>query len=58
VRTFSREPTYAFQLQAFVDAVRQGAVPPTSGADCVQQMAALDAIRAAAVREPAADAGA
>jgi predicted dehydrogenase len=58
VRTFSREPTYAFQLQAFVDAVRGGVLPPTSGADPVRQMTVIDAIRACAVREHGAGDGA
>lgn len=55
--TCTRDPTYDFQLRAFVAAVRGGAAPPTSGADSVGQMAALDAIRAAsrqtAERRPA-----
>ena len=36
--------TYSHQLQAFVDAVRTGVAPPTSGEDSVAQMAALEAI--------------
>lgn len=47
-QTFTRDPTYGFQLTAFVAAVRGGAAPPTSGEDCVAQMTALDAIRAVA----------
>ena len=43
--TFTREPTYDFQLQAFVEAVRTGVAPPTSGEDSVAQMALLDQIR-------------
>jgi predicted dehydrogenase len=49
-QTFARDPTYGFQLAALVDAVRGGPAPPTSGADCVAQMTAIDAIRGAAAR--------
>ncbi|WP_309643112.1 Gfo/Idh/MocA family oxidoreductase [Phenylobacterium sp.] len=45
--TASREPTYDFQLRAFVAAVRGEAAPLTGGADAVAQMAAIDAIKAA-----------
>lgn len=45
--TFSRDPTYDFQLRAFAAAVRGGPAPATCGADSVAQMAALDAIRTA-----------
>jgi predicted dehydrogenase len=45
--TCVREPTYDFQLRTFVDAVRGGPAPVTSGADSLAQMAALDAIKAA-----------
>lgn len=45
--TVTRESTYAFQLAAFVEAVRTGKAPLTSGADTVGQMATLDAIKAA-----------
>lgn len=43
--TFTRDPTYDFQLRAFVEAVRTGVAPPTSGDDSVAQMAVLDEIR-------------
>jgi predicted dehydrogenase len=46
--SFTREPTYAFQLAAFADAVRGGPAPPTSGEDSVAQMRVIDAIRAKA----------
>ena len=45
--TCAKTPTYDFQLQAFVRAVREGEAPLTSGADSIGQMAALDAIKAA-----------
>ncbi|MBP8247815.1 MAG: Gfo/Idh/MocA family oxidoreductase [Phenylobacterium sp.] len=45
--TFSREPTYDFQLRAFVDAVRGGPAPLTSGKDAIAQMVLLDAVSAA-----------
>lgn len=45
--TFSREPTYDFQLRAFVAAVRGGPAPLTSGRDSIAQMVLLDAISAA-----------
>ena len=48
--TFARSTTYSHQLQAFIDAVRNGVVPPTSGEDSVAQMATLDAIASAASR--------
>ncbi len=41
---FARTSTYSHQLQAFVEAVRTGIAPPTSGDDSVAQMAALEAI--------------
>lgn len=44
----SRDPTYDFQLRAFVDAVRGVRPALTGGDDAVAQMAALDAIKAAA----------
>ena len=43
-REYERTPTYAFQLAAFVAAVRRGELPVTAGEDCVAQMAVLDAI--------------
>lgn len=45
--TCAKTPTYDFQLEAFVRAVREGEAPLTSGADSIGQMAALDAIKAA-----------
>lgn len=48
--SFTREATYNFQLRAFVEAVRTGVAPPTGGADSIGQMAAIDAIYAAAGR--------
>jgi predicted dehydrogenase len=45
--TCTRQPTYDFQLRAFVAAVRRNIAPITSGADSIGQMAALDAVRAA-----------
>ncbi len=43
--SFTRAPTYAFQLEAFLD-VLEGAPPLLTPADAVAQMAAIDAIRA------------
>lgn len=43
--TFTKAPTYDFQLRAFVDAVRAGVAPVTSGDDSVAQMMVLDQIR-------------
>ena len=43
--TFTKEPTYDFQLRAFVDAVRTGVAPVTSGDDSVAQMNILEQIR-------------
>ncbi|WP_421931558.1 Gfo/Idh/MocA family protein [Phenylobacterium sp.] len=45
--TFSREPTYDFQLRAFVDACRGGPSPLTSGKDSIAQMVLIDAVSAA-----------
>ncbi|MEO8114359.1 MAG: Gfo/Idh/MocA family oxidoreductase, partial [Phenylobacterium sp.] len=42
--TVTRDPTYDFQLRAFVDAVRGGPAPPTAGADSIAQMRLLDAV--------------
>lgn len=49
--TASREPTYDFQLRAFVDAVRGQEAPLTGGDDAVAQMDLIDRIRAAARRK-------
>jgi predicted dehydrogenase len=46
--TFTRESTYHFQLEAFLAHLRAGTRPPTSGVDSIAQMAAIEAIRAAA----------
>ena len=48
--TFTREPTYNFQLRAFVAALDSGTAPLTSGDDSIGQMTAIDAIYAAAGR--------
>ncbi len=45
--TFSRNPTYDYQLRAFVDAVRGGPAPLSSGKDSIAQMVLLDAVSAA-----------
>ncbi|MDO8802236.1 Gfo/Idh/MocA family protein [Phenylobacterium sp.] len=45
--TFSRDPTYDFQLRAFVEACRGGPAPLTSGKDSIAQMVLLDAVSAA-----------
>jgi predicted dehydrogenase len=44
--------TYEHQLRAFVEAVRSGQPPPTSGADSVATMAVIDACYVAAGLEP------
>lgn len=48
--TVSREPTYDFQLRAFVGAVRGEEAPLTGGDDAVAQMDLIDQIKAAARR--------
>lgn len=48
--TVTRDPTYDFQLRAFVAAVRGGSPPFTGGADAVAQMAVIDAIKSAAAQ--------
>ena len=45
---FTRRPTYAFQLDAFVDAVQNGRQLPTDSADAVKQMRVIDAAYLAA----------
>lgn len=45
--TVSREPTYDFQLRAFVDAVRGEETPLTGGDDAVAQMDLIDRIKSA-----------
>jgi predicted dehydrogenase len=47
-----RIPTYAFQMEAFRDAVVDGAAFPTTPRDAIATMAAIDAIYAAAGLEP------
>ena len=47
----SQRPTYAYQLDAFIDAVRNGAPMPTDAEDAVKQMRVIDAAyRAAGMR--------
>ena len=45
---FTRRSTYAFQLEAFVDAVDNGTQLPTDSADAVKQMRVIDAAYLAA----------
>jgi len=45
---FTRRSTYSFQLDAFVDAVRNGTRVPTDSADAVKQMRIIDAVYLAA----------
>lgn len=45
---FTRRSTYAFQLEAFVDAVQDGTQLPTDSADAVKQMRVIDAAYLAA----------
>jgi predicted dehydrogenase len=44
--------TYEHQLRAFRDAIRDGAVPPTSGADSIATMTVIDGIYTAAGLSP------
>lgn len=47
----SQRPTYAYQLDAFIDAVRNGTQLPTDAEDAVKQMRVIDAAyRAAGMR--------
>ena len=48
VETFDRRPTYAYQLDAFLDAVEHGSALATDGSDAVKQMQVIDACYAAA----------
>jgi predicted dehydrogenase len=48
----SREPSYNFQLRAFVDAVRRGAPVVTDPADSIATMRVIDAVYRAAGMEP------
>jgi predicted dehydrogenase len=52
VEHFTRRPTYAFQLEAFRDAVEEGAPVPTGPVDAVANMAVIDACYRAAGLEP------
>ena len=45
---FTRRSTYAFQLDAFVDAVQNGTSLPTDSADAIKQMRVIDAAYLAA----------
>ena len=49
--TFTRTPTYTFQLQAFCDAVLRGAEVPTGPADAIANMEVVDAVYRAAGME-------
>ena len=44
----TRRPTYEFQLEAFVDAVRNGTPMPTDAHDAIKQMEVIDAAYTAA----------
>ena len=48
----TRRPTYSYQLEAFVDAVRNGTNLPTDAHDAVCQMQVIDAAYVAAGLEP------
>ena len=49
--TLTHRPTYAYQLDAFIDAVRNGTPLPTDAEDAVKQMRVIDAAyRAAGMR--------
>lgn len=59
IERFGRKSTYAYQLEAFRDAVLEGAPVPTDSTDAVRQMRVIDAVyRAAGLepRQPTADA--
>jgi predicted dehydrogenase len=43
-----RTPSYTYQLEAFLGAVRDGAPVPTDGADAVATLTVIDALYAAA----------
>lgn len=49
---YTRRPTYSYQLEAFVDAVRNGTKLPTDAEDAVNQMKVIDAAYRAAGLEP------
>ena len=46
--TYGLRPTYAYQLEAFLEAVHGGPPPPTGGDDAVGNMATIDNIYRAA----------
>ncbi|MCY3884470.1 MAG: Gfo/Idh/MocA family oxidoreductase [Gammaproteobacteria bacterium] len=48
----TRRPTYSFQLEAFVDAVKNGTKLPTDAEDAIKQMEVIDAAYIAAGLEP------
>jgi predicted dehydrogenase len=50
--TLDRRPTYAYQLDAFVDAVLKGTPLPTDGRDGVANMKVIDAAYRAAGLPP------
>jgi len=53
--SFSRRPTYSFQLEAFTDSVLRGEPVRTSPQDAVENMSVIDAVYRAAglpIREP------
>ncbi len=55
--TFGRRPTYAYQLDAFTDAVLHGKPFPTTADDAVRNMTVIDSIYRAAglpLRQPTA----
>ena len=52
VEHLTRRPTYTFQLEAFLAAVRQGVVPPTDTADAIANMTVIDDVYRAAGLEP------
>jgi predicted dehydrogenase len=40
--TFDRRPSYSYQLDAFIQAVKTGTPPLTDGEDAVKQMMVID----------------
>ncbi|MXW54716.1 MAG: Gfo/Idh/MocA family oxidoreductase [Gammaproteobacteria bacterium] len=48
----TRRPTYSYQLEAFVDAVKNGTKLPTDAEDAIKQMELIDAAYIAAGLEP------
>ena len=48
----TRRPTYEYQLEAFVDAVRNGTSMPTDAHDAIKQMEVIDAAYSAAGLKP------